>query len=395
MLWASWLSHDTLAHGLHGFLSRRRLDWEWYRKSLAAALRQLTPLLQPGAPILAIASDDGLASVKAVLHSAAEADLQIDRWIACPPLGYRIVLRDAGEALPSERQPRFATSHPRATHETREIAESILSRRGEPTDRQEVSAISLIESEDPDLPELADPGDSVLMSLSDRYVWLHAAQKAEAPLGDRVEEEILKLLTDAPRWRRESLIAAVYTAFGGALSPEPELVTACIDAYTAADETGRLSLRPEDEPDRRKAEAQQMKEEVQALGERLGYGVGRRLNGDIVWKEGQSRPFLFRCTTTALLGPHLLKSPPPCDGARCLIIPGGRAALTALKLRRDPRLSELTRVDRWAFVKFRHLRRMVEEIHERSDIEVILGLDPIVERESAQLRLPFEGQAPR
>ncbi len=390
MLWASWLSRDSLARGLHGFLSRRRLDWDWYSRSLAAALRQLTPLVRPAAPILMIAPDDGPSSVKAILHAAAHANLRIDRWIACPPLGYRIVLRDAGEWSPSGRQPRLAASYPRTAQGTREIEESVLRRRGEPTERWEVSAMNLLESEDPDLPELDGDDDPALMPLSDHYVWLRAAHKAEAPLGDRVEELILALLTGEQHWRPESLVAAVYAMFEGVLSPEPELVTACIDAYTAVDADGRLSLRPEDEPDRRRAEAQQMKEEVQALGERLGYSVGRRLGGDIVWKEGQSRPFLFRCTTTAVLGPHLLKSPPPCDGTRCLIIPGGRAALTALKLRRDPRLSELAEANRWAFVKFRHLRRMAEEIHTRSDIEVILGLDPFVERESAQLKLPFE-----
>jgi hypothetical protein len=65
--------------------------------------------------------------------------------------------------------------------------------------------------------------------------------------------------------------------------------------------------------------------------------------------------------------------------------------LVGYKLRHDPRLRQ--QVDRhgWQFLKFRHLRHLVREVAarqlDRYAFRAALGLDPIVEREEAQLSL--------
>jgi len=57
-------------------------------------------------------------------------------------------------------------------------------------------------------------------------------------------------------------------------------------------------------------------------------------------------------------------------------------------LRRDPRLARAVETDGWQFIKFRHLRRLVaEEELDRHALKTVLGLDPIVEREAAQIPL--------
>jgi hypothetical protein len=387
ILWAAWLWGPDLPAGLRGFLSRRRLDWEWYRKSLTAALYRLAPLARRGAPILMITGSAETAPVRAVVHSAQQCGLEVYRWIACPPSGYRLLLRPATTEA-GAKSALTEARHPYGVAEA--VFQRVLRERGEPTDQRVLEGIAAIETETPDLPELDVRTSSELTTIAEPYVWFSTSRKAETPLADRVETQMIDLLAGEARWQPDELIGALYAQFRGLHSPDPELVISCMNAYTLPDEPGTLALRPEDEPNRRKSELQQMRAQVSELGERLGYDVGRRLGGDIVWRDAQRRPYLFRCTTTAILGPHLLKSPPPCDGLRCLIVPGGRAALIALKLRRDARLRLAVQEHHWTFVKFRHLRRMIDEIRDRSGLEVFLGLDPMVEQESAQLSLPLQ-----
>jgi hypothetical protein len=130
--------------------------------------------------------------------------------------------------------------------------------------------------------------------------------------------------------------------------------------------------------------------QIEQLGIHLGFTVGRRLSGDIVWKEPVKTPYLFRFSSTALLTPHLKFVSTTQRQRRCLVLPGGRAALVEIKLRRDPRLRQAMEQNNWVFIKFRHLRRMLVEVKHRGEIDFYLGLDPIVEKDTAQIPLPFD-----
>jgi hypothetical protein len=74
-----------------------------------------------------------------------------------------------------------------------------------------------------------------------------------------------------------------------------------------------------------------------------------------------------------------------------LALPGGRAVLVSHKLRQDPRLRQQVTRYGWRFLKFRHLRHLVQEVTakqlDRYAFQAALGLDPIVEQEEAQLSL--------
>jgi hypothetical protein len=184
-------------------------------------------------------------------------------------------------------------------------------------------------------------------------------------------------------------MADIYTHFSGAQSPEPVLVETCIAAYARQDASGQVTLRPEDVPRRRRAEIQAIRTQVKELGERLGYHTSQRLNGDVLWREGRERRYRFRILTTAQLSPNRLKTRPG-EERRCLLLPGRRATLVALKLHRDPSLQAIVEQQQWTFIKYRHLRRMVQKVKSRDDIEVYLGLDPIVEQQQAQIPLPLD-----
>ena len=76
-------------------------------------------------------------------------------------------------------------------------------------------------------------------------------------------------------------------------------------------------------------------------------------------------------------------------GARpYLVIPGGRAALVSYKLAQNPVWQRTVDDFGWWFIKYRHVRKLIDqpEVDEYT-LRTIVGLDPIVEQESAQLPL--------
>ena len=378
-LWSAWLWNDTAYPTMHTFLGRRRLEWEWYRRSLTATLKRLRPLLKRDAPLLVVLPEDEPTMLANIIAAAAQAGFALNRWIACPPWGYRLSFHGGGDAT-------------RTTGDQPLL--KVLQRRGEPVHKALLEAVHLIHmgkdaAEHVDaLPHLTQ--DPAFTAITPHMVWTSATAKTARPLADRVEESVLRLLQAQAVWTRTALESAVYAQYCGELSPEPALVAACIAAYTDADEQGILRLRTEDMPAARGGETRQIRGLLRQLGERLGFDVSQDEAGDIVWADAGTPAYLFRCTTTAALGPHLLFAQLPTPARRHLVLPGGRAALVALKLKRDPRLQQAVERDRWVFIKFRHLRRMAAEINQRADIEVYLGLDPIVEQAQVQIPLPWQ-----
>lgn len=390
VLWSLWLWGEGVPEDLRSFLQRRRLDWDWYQRSLAAALRYARPFLAPGARILMMAPAAEVNAARAMAYAASQDGLAIERWVVCPPTGSRALLRD-----PSHSGSHGAVDGVDVPSDDAEVAVQILQARGEPTSRQVLEASAILHARRSDLQDLRTGATGPLEALAESTLWLRAPSDPETPLADRLETMVVDLLSSVPHWTREDLVAEIYGVFQGVLSAEPEIVQAVIEAYALEDADTGLRLRPEDDPQRRRKELQQLRKAVVTLGERLGYSPVRRLNGDLVWREERTQSYLFRVTDDAMLGKHLLQPPPRCDGRRCLVLPGGRSALVALKLRRDPRLTSLADAHNWTFIKFRHLRRMIDEIADRAEIEVFLGLDPIVEKPGAQIPLPLHVTARR
>jgi len=71
-----------------------------------------------------------------------------------------------------------------------------------------------------------------------------------------------------------------------------------------------------------------------------------------------------------------------------LVIPGGRAALVSYKLAHNPLWQEIVAEAGWRFVKYRHVRRLASQPDiDEYTLRTIVGLDPIVEQERAQIPL--------
>jgi len=421
-LWAGWLWDSSPARALRPFLRRRRFDWDWHWRVLQAALKAAGPLLTPEGHLLTLFSDPDNSLLESVCLAANGAGYRLEGWGYSPEVGHRLVwswrgaestTTDDVEALQDE-----------LVSEARAAAIDALRERGEPTvgrmvhagalaglSRRGLLARAATISKDQDTPQPLALIDRVARGISegspfqqlpehgvtgDSLWWLtYPSQVPHAPLADRVEVQLWELLAQRQAWHREELLEAVYARFTGSRTPDLRLVSGCIDSYSVQGDT-TLHLRPEDHPSRRAAEVRALRDDLAELGERLGFESSERGDWDMRWlREGQEA-YVLDISATAALGRHLLvERATDRETQRCLVVPGGRASLVSLKLQRDPRLARAVEAERWQFIKFRHVRRLVTEQdldhHGRTinvhTLKTVLGLDPIVEQDAAQIPL--------
>jgi hypothetical protein len=224
--------------------------------------------------------------------------------------------------------------------------------------------------------------------------WLRDPPGGLDTLADRVETEVRALLAEGHVWSENDLINAVYDRLPALLTPDLALVQVCIESYGVRN-GGGVRLRPEDDRHRRRREIERMRENLITMGRGLGYHAFVSDVWDVRWLEDGRDTYGFVVSSTAALASYLLDSGLPALEAdstgeirRCLVVPGGRAGLIDLKLQRDPRLVNAVERDSWQFIKFRHLRRlMAKNDLDRYAFKTVLGLDPIVEQEGAQIPL--------
>jgi hypothetical protein len=381
-LWSVWLWRDQVRAPIGGFLSRRRLTWDWYTRGLSVGLIQAKQLLRPQAYALCILDNAYAAATEALVEAIKRSEFQLCTWVGDSDTGYYVLLRSEESITYHAVPPRHA-------------CEAVVAKRGEPTSEEYLEvAARLVSNGKPLKPQDLEEDVRWTKMGQDRW-WFHNRKESEKPLADRIEQTVIEMLTAKPTWQRSKLIQEIYSRFKEESSPELTLVETCLDAYAEAREGSppdQITRRDEDNPEQRGKEIRELKKALEKLGQRLSYRTNLTESGDVLWIEEGETHYRFRCITTAILTPHI--SPrPKADGRQCyLVLPGGRAALITLKLKRDPRLPQWLKHHRWQFIKFRHLRRMIREVRNRSDIEVYLGLDPIVEQAQAQIPLPLRAE---
>jgi hypothetical protein len=258
-------------------------------------------------------------------------------------------------------------------------------------------------------------------------------QEAARPLSDRVELAVVEILQDLLAVSEMDLQSRVCARFPGAETPSGRLIHLCLVSYGDEHAPGHWRLRAEDDLKARAVETGTVTDDLTLLGNRLGFSVehGTPNKGEwaVRWEDETGHPaYVFAVRTSGVLGDLLFRLPshpplPPKDGTSitalhpssephrdsglktepamqedvkpvtvpCLTLPGGRAALVSHKLRHNPRLSAQVDVYGWQFLKFRHLRHLVQEVKtkqlDRYAFQAALGLDPVVEQEEAQMSL--------
>ena len=418
-LWANWLWETPAARALRPLLRRRRFDWHWHWRVLRSALAAAGPLLSPEGYLVTLFTEPDGMLLASVCLATSGAGYVPAGWGYCPEVGHRLVWRwkpRSAEASQLIDAPGVAALPGILTRAATEATLSTLQGRGEPTSERLLRAGAYAALAEQNLLSRAANVSGAGLSLASDALrhaldaapitriahsekseealwWLQQTSQldvteAEPPLADRVEAKTWELLATQSVWELEELINAVYACFQGPLTPDLALVQICIDSYSVNLGAER-QLRPEDNPPRRTAEINALRGDLAKLGRRLEFTVKRRGRWDVRWVEGDQEVYLFAISATAILGRHLLAQHVADGGGQCcLVLPGGRSQLVSLKLQRDPRLARAVEEGGWQFVKFRHLRQLLaEEELDRHALKTVLGLDPIVEREVAQIPL--------
>ena len=147
----------------------------------------------------------------------------------------------------------------------------------------------------------------------------------------------------------------LYPRLPGLLTPSQALIYAVLSSY-ANKEHGTWILRAEDLATTRREELTQIFDLVERVGTRLGFST--RKQGKVrIWEQNGRHERTFIVLASALIRRALLESTYPARET-ILVIPGGRAALAAYKIQRDPSLA--AHIKGVQVVKYRLLRALAE-----------------------------------
>ncbi len=399
-LWAGWLWGPEAMGPFRSVLRRRRYDWAWHTEALHAALRRLQPRLTPGIPLFALLPEAEPGLLTSALVAADMARFTLDGFALREGEEQGQITWKAGggaEAMGLKDDRRGAI--------LRNAAQDFLRLRGEPVPYLSLHAAALVAlaRQETLVPPALEPGEAYTRvrdflektlleesglarlggsphGLEVGRWWLEDTEDALTPLCDRVERAVLNFLTEFPGKSLTEIDTAICAAFPGLLTPEQELVGACLDSYGERHPVDNgWYLRTQDRPYRRMADADEVRGLLIELGERLGYAVQPGL--DVVWASPTGEVARFGIQLSAGVGK--MTGEPSFSPLAFLVIPGGRANLLMYKLRHDPRLTGTG----WQFLKFRHVRALAESAEiTRENWQERFALDPLT-YESAQMRL--------
>jgi hypothetical protein len=391
-LWAGWLWGREAIGPFALVLRRKRYDWGWHAEALHAGLAPLSEHMAANTPLFGIVGESEPGFNTAVITAANLSDLRIEG----------LALRREEEQLQitwRKGLPELTTSQAEPAESVRRAAVKLLGSRGEPSQFQQVQLAGLTElSKRLQLGSaISDPGElqtetrgmfevgltfrgsftrfgASEQSLETGLWWLLDPEAARSPLADRVEMAVVRYLLRRPGHSLDEIDQVLCGVFPGLLTPPRSLAEAVLKSY-GEEKEGRWSIAPSDLPKERRKDLDEMRKGLRSLGERLGYQVGD--GNPIEWRDSEGRLlFTFFPVASALMVEVLLKSSSPPEKS-LVLLPGRRAALALYKITRDPRFKQAVE-DGWRFIKFRHLRRLVENKSLTAEsFSELLDLDPL------------------
>jgi hypothetical protein len=414
-LWGAWVLGAQAAAPMRPLLLQRTPDPAWYARVMAGSLATLADFLRDDGRLVLVLTDQRPAMVESLVLAADQARLGVMSLVQCGR-DYRLELAPS-LPQPDVLLPEGGIDAEKLDDQIRravvEIGTDAIKARGEPLPWPTLhAAIHAKLASSGILGKVAEDGDGGASTL-DRIAeqvdaalddpafvrlaggdsraelwWLALPEGAAPPLSDRVEAAAHEILRDSLGITEDDYTARLHAGFPGTLTPGAELVGACLRSYGSEPTPGYWQLRPEDMPNVRQVERRQIIEHLQTLGRRLGYRIEPRIPFDAAWLEGGQVRAVFSVHWQAMVGDALALSEHAAGARPYLVIPGGRAALVSNKLARNPLWQRIVDEYGWWFIKYRHVRRLVEQAEiDEYTLRTIVGLDPIVEREVAQIPL--------
>ena len=410
-LWSGWLWGREAAMPLHPFLGRRRFDWNWHTIAMHSPLSTLSRLLPPGAPLVGLISELAPGFLAAVLAAASASGVEIEGLALRPDEEIaQVQWRVAQPGTPAPQ----ATVPAETVFTTAILAE--LEERAEPAPYLPLYAAGLLAlAREGGLPGLSAQLPADLMTRiqaltgrvfanrkelrrfeagsqeDERSLWWFAAPPvtlaAALPLGDRVEMEIVRIVQKAPGIQRDALDELLCRSFPDLQTPPTELIRTVLDSY--AEEIpgteGGWRLLAQEDPSTRRAELEEARRMLRAIGQRMGYTVSGE--APLVWTPDRfGQVYFFYPIASSIVSKFIFGGLPGPSSQVVMVFPGSRAKLLSYKLRRDPRLAES--VKGIHLLKFRHLRAIFDRTEIRPDQwEGLLDADPPFFEEAEQMRL--------
>ena len=406
-LWAGWLWGQEAVEPYKPALRRRRYDWAWNATALNAAFSVLLEMVATGTPFFALLSEPEPSSLTSALSAASAAGMDLTS----------LALRTEHDPIQIVWTCAGNSNHPNTTQvgEVRKAIRAHLVERGEPASYLHVHAAGLIAltkantlkqkeqefdealratqsliqaalEEDPHFVHYSS-GESVdtgLWGLGNNDLPVRGAAQSRyyESLSDRVEIAVVTFLQKHPNSIFLEIEQDLYPRFPGLLTPSQGMIYAVLSSY-ANRENGAWKLRVEDVAAARHRDLNQIARLIETMGMRLGYST-RKQGKNYLWEQNGVIERTFTILASALVGRALAETPDP-PAQTVLVIPGGRAALVAYKLQRDPALAAHTKSIQ--VVKYRLLRTLVElPVLTRETFEEQIAGDPL-EKSKSQMTM--------
>ncbi len=412
-LWAGWIwGHDAI--GLfRSVLRRRRYDWSWHSAALKSAFDSLAHLLKEKKPLFGLIPEAEPSFLSAALIAAQRAGFSL-RGIALRADSKLAQIYWEFESGSQKNYQTIATplveDHQRKLIASAGIEE--LGKRGEPAPyiTSYTSALeSLIKYQGLSVDERISSAEEFSRihqliestftykqgflrfgggekSPEKAHIWHHNIRDFSGLHSDKVEIEIYQLMTERAMYDFLLIDQSICNIFPGLMTPDFELVSTCVESYSDKKslERGEIILRNQDEPSRRTLELAAIRLSLCDLGTRLSYSP--QGENPVIWLDGKDTIcMVFFISSSAAIGKIIFNSPHPPDKS-IIVLPGARANLVLYKLRHNQYLSQVID-DGWRFLKFRHLRHLLESPSlSKDNLDTLLALDPMTES-PAQMRL--------
>jgi hypothetical protein len=413
--WGAWLLGAGAVAPLLPLLRQRTPDHTWYARVMTGSFSNLVDLLRDDGRLVLILTGQRPALVEALMLAASEARLGVAVFVQSEAAGQR----EASYRV--ELTPTLAQSSPvsggaldgQIRRAAVEAAAEAIQVRGEPVSWPVLHAAVVQRLTEENLLSRALAEDTgglhaldfvagqvsagldnptlVCLPNSERdqeFWWLARPPDVAQPLCDRIEEAAYEVLHEALVLTESGFSRAMYARFPGPLTPDSALVAACLRAYGRESSPGYWQLRTEDLPDRRRMERETMLEHLVTLGRKLGYRAVAGDPYDVEWWLGDQARAVFVVRWKAAVRDLMALGERARGTNPHLVIPGGRAELVSYKLAHNPVWQQAADRAAWRFIKYRHVRQLAaqDEVDEYT-LRTMVGLDPIVEQEGAQIPL--------
>jgi len=409
-LWAGWLWGHEALNEFKIVLSRRRYDWAWHCGALYHGFHSTAKMLTKQTPVFGVIAELESSFNQSAIIAADQAgyllngvSLRSDQKIAQIHWDYQpgqakqlfvqtlretqiqdLVIREGSDYLNQRGEPApFNALHANALFTL--AKNKGISGAHSTSSADEYNRVQhILESALAYKHGFIRHGGGEKSSEHSRY-WHKDITHPANTLSDRIESSIRNLVENNPGINYFNLDGQLCGQYPGLLTPDSGLIDMCLESYCQGDrlKSGEIKLREQDKAVNRRLEIQSNCLALHDLGEKLGYVT----TGDnpVIWEILGELAYVFHVLSTAEIGDILTTSNFPSDKS-ILTIPGARSNLLLYKIRNNFIFEQ--HVDRgWRFLKFRHLRQLLDSTTLNQDnFEIELDLDPLTEA-PAQMRL--------